>query len=96
MAARASAAQLHAVGLSELVAASYDQYESIAHNLGAERDRLRALRARLSRDRITSPLFDMVAYTRSFEAALERMANAAGIGSAGAATDDPRSPAGGA
>jgi protein O-GlcNAc transferase len=96
MAARASAVQLHAVGLSELVAASYDQYESIALNLGAERDRLLALRARLSRDRLASPLFDMAAYTRSFEAALERMASAAGIVSAGAASDGPRSPAAGA
>jgi len=79
MAARASAAQLRAVGLPELVAGSGDEYESIASELATNRDRLQALRARLGRDARGSPLFDMAAYTRSFEAAVERMAGAAGL-----------------
>ncbi len=74
MAARASAAQLRAVGLPELVAGSFAEYESIARDLAQHRDRLQALRTRLGRDGRSSPLFDMAAYARAFEAAVERMA----------------------
>jgi predicted O-linked N-acetylglucosamine transferase (SPINDLY family) len=73
MAARASASQLHAVGLPELVAASTDEYEAIAAELARERDRLRALSARLRDESDATPLFDMQRYTREFEAALDRM-----------------------
>jgi protein O-GlcNAc transferase len=83
MAARASAAQLLAAGLPELVAASFDQYEAIARDLAGNRQRLQALRRRL--DARDAPLFDMVAYTRTFEAALERMASAAGLRAGAAA-----------
>ncbi len=53
MAARASAAQLAAVGLAELVATSYEDYESIARDLAANRKRLHTLRARLRAMAIT-------------------------------------------
>jgi predicted O-linked N-acetylglucosamine transferase (SPINDLY family) len=79
MAARASAAQLAAVGLPELVATSYDDYESTARDLAGSRERLQALRARLHGEGHNAPLFDMVAYTRSFEAAVEQIARAAGV-----------------
>ena len=79
MAARASAAQLAAVGLAELVATSYDEYESIARGPGRDRKRLHTLRARLRADGHNAPLFDMGAYTRAFEAAVEHwIASAAG------------------
>jgi protein O-GlcNAc transferase len=78
MAARASAAQLVAVGLPELVASSCEQYEATARALADNRARLRALRERLAGAGRSSPLFDMVAYTRTFEAAVERMAGAHG------------------
>jgi len=93
MAARASATQLHAVGLPELVAASYDEYESIARDLGSNRERLRLLRLRLSRQGRQSPLFDMGAYTRAFEGAVERMAPAAGMPGRSPATEGTPSPA---
>ena len=73
MAARASAAQLHAAGLHELVAASAGEYEAIALALAGDRERLRALGSRLRTGNATSPLFDMARYTLSFEDALERM-----------------------
>ncbi len=86
MAARASAAQVVAVGLPELVASSYDQYEAIARALANDRGRLRALRERLASAGRGSALFDMAAYTRAFEAAVERMAGARGaVSSAGGA-----------
>ena len=73
MAARASASQLRAIELSELIATSMEEYETIATQLARERDRLRALRERLRSDGSAAPLFDMQRYTYDFEAALDRM-----------------------
>ncbi len=73
MAARASAAQLRAVGLTELVAADAGEYAALATDLARRPDRLQALRQRLRRDGRDAALFDMAAYTRAFESALERM-----------------------
>ncbi|HEX7155562.1 MAG TPA: tetratricopeptide repeat protein, partial [Burkholderiaceae bacterium] len=73
MAARASATQLRAAGLPELVAADGSDYETIACELAGARDRLLTLRLRLRREAHDCPLFDMGRYTRAFEAALERM-----------------------
>jgi protein O-GlcNAc transferase len=74
MAARASAAQLRAAGLAELVAADCEAYETIAGDLARDPKRLQALRLRLRHD---CALFDMASYTRAFEAAVLRMADAA-------------------
>jgi protein O-GlcNAc transferase len=73
MASRASASQLRAVGLSALVANSHDEYAAIALDLARERSRLGAIAARLRASGHASPLFDMQAYTRHFEAAIMRM-----------------------
>src|SRR5262249_40467883 len=66
MAARASAAQVRAAGLPELVAASAAEYEAAARRLAQERERLRALTARLRAAAQRSALFDMQRYARSF------------------------------
>jgi predicted O-linked N-acetylglucosamine transferase (SPINDLY family) len=73
MAARASAAQLRAAGITELVAADAAEYIAIATDLARRPDRLQDLRLRLRRDGRDAALFDMAAYTRTFESALERM-----------------------
>jgi protein O-GlcNAc transferase len=73
MATRASAAQVRAAGLPELVAASTDEYESIARDLARDRGRLRALTNRLRNEGRSSALFDMERYARAFEAAVEAM-----------------------
>jgi protein O-GlcNAc transferase len=73
MASRASASQLRAVGLPELVANSHEEYAAIALGLARDRDKLGALATRLREDGHTSPLFDMQAYARRFEVAIERM-----------------------
>jgi protein O-GlcNAc transferase len=73
MAARASAAQLHAAGMHDLVAASADEYEAIARALAGDRERLHALAAQLRSEQAAAPLFDMERYARSFENALERI-----------------------
>jgi protein O-GlcNAc transferase len=73
MAARASASQLRAVGLQELIAASHEEYGSIALSLARDRPRLAALTARLRGNGASSPLFDMQRYAREFEDALMRI-----------------------
>jgi predicted O-linked N-acetylglucosamine transferase (SPINDLY family) len=73
MASRASASQLRAAGLPELVANSHDEYAAIVLELARDRARLGALATRLREDGHASPLFDTQAYTRRFEAAIVRM-----------------------
>ncbi len=73
MASRASASQLRAVGMPELVADSHDAYFALARALARDRDRLAALSTRLRETAHASALFDMKAYTTRFEAAMLRM-----------------------
>ena len=70
MAARASASQVRAAGLPELIATSHEEYESIALSLVHDPGKLRALTARLRNEGRASPLFDMESYVRRFEAGL--------------------------
>jgi protein O-GlcNAc transferase len=74
MAARASASQVSAAGLPELIAGSHKDYESIALALARDRGRLADLTARLRSQGRTSALFDMTLYARRFEDALLRIA----------------------
>jgi protein O-GlcNAc transferase len=78
MAARASASQVSAAGLPELIASSLQDYESIALALARDRGRLADLTARLRSQGRTSALFDMTLYARRFEEALLRIASACG------------------
>jgi protein O-GlcNAc transferase len=73
MASRASASQLRAAGLSDLVARSHDEYAAIAVGLARDRNKLGAIATRLRESGHGSSLFDMQAYTRQFEAAIVRM-----------------------
>jgi predicted O-linked N-acetylglucosamine transferase (SPINDLY family) len=68
---RLAGSQLHAIGLPELVAADFVEYEAMALRLAREPLTLAALRARLAANRQTHPLFDMAGYTRDFEDGLE-------------------------
>jgi len=71
-ASRASASQVIAAGLPELVASSLDEYVEIAIALGRDRPRLAAMAATLRERRASLALFDLDAYTRRFEEAIER------------------------
>ena len=64
---------LHAVGLPELIAANEEDYFALAAGLAAEPDRLAALKAKLKRERLTAPLFDVAAYTGALENLYETM-----------------------
>ena len=70
MASRIAGSQLHAIGLPELVTISLAAYEALALRLAGEPEALAALRARLTANRHSQPLFDMARYTQDFEALL--------------------------
>jgi predicted O-linked N-acetylglucosamine transferase (SPINDLY family)/SAM-dependent methyltransferase len=65
---------LQAVGLSDLITYSLDEYEDLALNLARSPARLTEVRERLARNRNSAPLFDIERYTRGLEAAYGHMA----------------------
>ncbi len=68
-ASRVAASLLNAIGLSELVTESTADYESLAIDLAKTPGKLRALKAKLERNRLTTPLFDTALFTNHIEAA---------------------------
>jgi predicted O-linked N-acetylglucosamine transferase (SPINDLY family) len=72
-AARVAASLLGAVGLPELIAGNLEDYEDLAMRLATEPSMLSEIRARLERNRLTTPLFDTDRFRRSIEAAYSEM-----------------------
>lgn len=72
-ASRVSASLIEAVGLSELVCDSLEEYESLAVELAKDPRRMSEIRAKLSKNKMTEPLFDSKRTVRSLEAAYTRM-----------------------
>lgn len=70
---RVAASLLNAIGLPELAAATLEEYETLATALAEEPARLRRIRERLARNRLTYPLFNTARFTRHLEAAYEQM-----------------------
>ena len=68
-AGRVAASLLNAVGLGDLVASTWEEYEQMALRLATDRTLLEAVRARLARNRSTHPLFDTDRFRRHIEAA---------------------------
>jgi predicted O-linked N-acetylglucosamine transferase (SPINDLY family) len=66
---RTSSSFLTAIGLSDLIARSTDEYVSVAAGLAGNLNRLEHTRARLRERLLTSPVGDTVAYTRAVETA---------------------------
>ncbi|MCO6186748.1 hypothetical protein [Rhizobium sp. L1K21] len=73
-ASRVSASLLNAVGLSELVTDSDEDFVALATALADDAPRLKALRDHLSLNRMRLPLFDTPRFTRNLERAYEMMA----------------------
>ncbi len=71
--ARVAGSLLRAVGLPELIATTWDEYQSIALNLAQNPLRLAGLRARLNGSRDTSSLFKMDVFARNIEKAYIKM-----------------------
>lgn len=71
--ARVAASLLHAMGLSELVMHSQQEYEATAIALALNRTKLDAVRRKLTANRATSPLFNTGLFVRHIESAYESM-----------------------
>jgi predicted O-linked N-acetylglucosamine transferase (SPINDLY family) len=73
LAARVAGSLLQAIGLPELIAPDLAAYEATALALARDADRLAALKARLSGNRTTTPLFDSGRLRRHLEQAYATM-----------------------
>ena len=72
-AGRVGASLLEAIGLPELVAADLASYEALALALARDPGRLAAISAKLAANRMSTPLFDTVRFTRDLEALFATM-----------------------
>jgi protein O-GlcNAc transferase len=72
-ASRVAASLLKAVGLDELITSSLQDYEALARKLADDPPSLRALKARLARNRTSHPLFDTKRFALHIEAAYTQM-----------------------
>ena len=72
-AGRVAASLNRAIGLSELIAPSLEDYEKLALTLANDRARISAVKAKLARGRGTYPLFDTKRFARNIEAAYRTM-----------------------
>jgi len=72
-AGRVASSLLNAIGLPELITHSREEYETIAIDLALNGGKLKSIKEKLSRNRLTAPLFDTPLYTMHLEAAYEAM-----------------------
>lgn len=70
---RVAGSLLSAVGLPELIIEDKDDYFDIAFALATDAEQLEILRRKLARNRLKSPLFDVVSYTRALESLFQTM-----------------------
>jgi predicted O-linked N-acetylglucosamine transferase (SPINDLY family) len=63
--ARMCASILNAIGLPELVAASQQEYENLAINIGRDSERIAGLKQKLAENRLAKPLFDTKLFTQT-------------------------------
>jgi protein O-GlcNAc transferase len=70
---RVAASLLHAVGLPDLVTQNLDEYAGKALELARDPARIAELRARLSKNRSTRPLFDTARFCRHLEVSYTTM-----------------------
>lgn len=67
--ARVAGGLLHAIGLSELITHSMEEYEALIYKLAANPVLLAALKAKLIANKATYPLFDTADFCRNIETA---------------------------
>ncbi len=68
-ASRVAASVLSAINLPELITANRNDYETLAVALAINPEQLASLRQKLSKNRLTTPLFDTALFTRHIEIA---------------------------
>ena len=72
-ASRVAASLLTAIGLSELITSTQEEYEALAIELANSSQRLADLKQKLANNRLTTPLFDTPLFTKNLEAAYIQM-----------------------
>lgn len=72
-ASRMGASILNAVGLSDLIACTLDEYEDMAVHLASNSDKINAIRERLLHNRLHEPLYDVPKFTRCLEKTFTEM-----------------------
>ncbi len=72
-ASRMAASLLRAIDLPELITATQEDYEALAVQLATHPDQLKAIRQKLERHRLSTPLFDTKRFTRNIEEAYSQM-----------------------
>jgi predicted O-linked N-acetylglucosamine transferase (SPINDLY family) len=77
-AARVGGSLLNALDMPELVTLTTEAYEQCALDIATDPARLAAVKAKLDRNRLTTPLFDTERYTRDIEALYEQVLAANG------------------
>ncbi|XP_036330041.1 UDP-N-acetylglucosamine--peptide N-acetylglucosaminyltransferase 110 kDa subunit-like [Rhagoletis pomonella] len=73
LASRVAASQLATLGCPELIAHTRQEYEDVAIRLGTDREYLKAMRAKVWKARVESPLFDCSQYAKGLEMVFSRM-----------------------
>ncbi len=72
-ASRVAASLLNAIDLPELVTQTQAEYEALAIKLATNPLKLKAIKDKLERNRLTTPLFDTPQFTKHIEAAYTKM-----------------------
>ncbi|MGA8611337.1 MAG: tetratricopeptide repeat protein [Xanthobacteraceae bacterium] len=68
---RVGASLLRAIGLPEMIAETEEEYEKIAIELASDPAKLGAIRGKLARNRLTTPLFNTALFTHHMEGAYQ-------------------------
>jgi predicted O-linked N-acetylglucosamine transferase (SPINDLY family) len=72
-AGRMAASLLNTIHLPELITSTQEEYEALAIELATNPEKLRQIRQKLEKNRLTTPLFDAKLYTQHIEAAYTQM-----------------------
>ena len=72
-ASRVAASLLNAVGLSELITSTQEEYEALAIELALNPMKLADIKLKLAKNRLTTPLFDTPLFTKNLEDAYIKM-----------------------
>jgi predicted O-linked N-acetylglucosamine transferase (SPINDLY family) len=72
-ASRVAASLLNAIHLPELITSTQEEYEALAIELAVRPERLRQIKQKLEKNRLTTPLFDTQLFTGHIEAAYTQM-----------------------
>jgi protein O-GlcNAc transferase len=72
-ASRMSSSILTAIGLSELITQTIEEYEHLAVDLARNPEKLQKIRQKIAKNRLTEPLFDTPRFARNLEKAYKEM-----------------------